>query len=136
MTDAEFFAHEMRLRQHEQRERDARRHTPPKRWKKSKPVDHAAADQAALQAMAAELVTKESATVVPALAPKVLSLPSRVTLQHLMEAMKSDDVHLNVDVLKVAFDLGLRTVTSTTEIDFEAAEIIVAEFGWTVTRAE
>lgn len=134
MTDAEFFAHEMRLQQHEERERHARRYTPPKRGKKAKPTDHAAADQAALQAMAAELVAKESA--VPAPAQKILSLPSRVTLQYLMEAMKSDDIHLNVDVLKVAFDLGLRSVTSTTEIDFEAAEIIVAEFGWTVMRAE
>ena len=112
MTDAEFFAHEMRLRQHEQRERDARRYTPPKRSGKKRDVVVAPVPQIE--------------------APKVLSLNATASLQYLADAIGATQAA----ILKTAFELGLRSVTATTEVDFETAEILVAEFGWGVKRAE
>ena len=120
MTDAEFFAHEMRLRQHEQRERDARRYTPPKRGGKKRDV------------VVAAPVVVEVAPVPQIEAPKVLSLNATASLQYLADAIGATQAA----ILKTAFELGLRSVTATTEVDFETAEILVAEFGWGVKRAE
>ena len=120
MTDAEFFAHEMRLRQHEQRERDARRYTPPKRGGKKRDV------------VVAAPVVVEVAPVPQVEAPKVLPLNATASLQYLADAIGVTQAV----ILKTAFELGLRSVTATTEVDFETAEILVAEFGWGVKRAE
>lgn len=120
MTDAEFFAHEMRLRQHEQRERDARRYTPPKRGGKKRDV------------VVAAPVVVEAAPAPQIEAPKVLSLNATASLQYLADAIGATQAA----ILKTAFELGLRSVTATTEVDFETAEILVAEFGWGVKRAE
>ena len=120
MTDAEFFAHEMRLRQHEQRERDARRYTPPKRGGKKRDV------------VVAAPVVVEVAPVPQIEAPKVLSLNATASLQYLADAIGATQAA----ILKTAFELGLRSVTATTEVDFETAEVLVAEFGWGVKRAE
>lgn len=126
MTDAEFFAHEMRLRMQEQRERDARRYTPPKKWKKS-----------ARKPLSVEVPIVVEVAPVPQIeaaksAPKVMSLGNVTSLEFL-----ADEFDVSPDaVLKVAFDLGMRSVTPATEVDGETAEIIAAEFGWTVTHAE
>ena len=120
MTDAEFFAHEMRLRQHEQRERDARRYTPPKRGGKKR------------GAVVIAPVVVEVAPVPQVEAPKVLPLNATASLQYLADAIGATQTA----VLKTAFELGLRSVTATTEVDFETAEILVAEYGWSVKHAE
>ena len=123
MTDAEFFVHETRLRMQEQRERDSRRYTPPKKWKKGagKPLSVEAAP-----------VVVEAAPAPQIEAPKVLSLNATASLQYLADAIGATQAA----ILKTAFELGLRSVTATTEVDFETAEILVAEFGWTVKHAE
>ena len=126
MTDAEFFAHEMRLRQHEQRERDARRYTPPKKWKKGagKPLSVEAP-------IVVEVAPVPQIEAVKS-APKVMSLGNVTSLEFL-----ADEFDVSPDaVLKGAFDLGMRSVTPATEVDGETAEIIAAEFGWTVSHAE
>lgn len=120
MTDAEFFVHETRLRMHAQRERDARRYTPPKRGGKKRDV------------VVAAPVVVEVAPVPQIEAPKVLSLNATASLQYLADAIGATQAA----ILKTAFELGLRSVTATTEVDFETAEILVAEFGWGVKRAE
>ena len=118
MTDAEFFAHEMRLRQHEQRERDARRYTPPKRGGKKR------------GAVVIAPVVVEVAPVPQVEAPKVLPLNATASLQYLADAIGVTQAV----ILKTAFELGMRSVTALTEVDFETAEILVAEYGWAVTR--
>jgi len=124
MTDAEFFAHEMRLRQYEQRERDARRYTPPKRGGTKRDVV-VAAPVVVEAAPAPQIEAVKSA-------PKVMSLGNMTSLEFL-----ADEFDVSPDaVLKVAFDLGMRSVTPATEVDGETAEIIAVEFGWTVTHAE
>lgn len=124
MTDAEFFAHEMRLRQHEQRERDARRYTPPKRGGKKRDVVVAAP-------VVVEVAPVPQIEAVKS-APKVMSLGNVTSLEFL-----ADEFDVSPDaVLKVAFDLGMRSVTPATEVDGETAEIIATEFGWTVKHAE
>ena len=120
MTDAEFFVHETRVRMQEQRERDARRYTPPKRGGKKRDV------------VVAAPVVVEVAPVPQIEAPKVLPLNATASLQYLADAIGVTQAV----ILKTAFELGLRSVTATTEVDFETAEILVAEFGWGVKRAE
>ena len=120
MTDAEFFVHETRVRMQEQRERDVRCYTPPKRGGKKRNV------------VVAAPVVVEVAPVPQIEAPKVLSLNTTASLQYLADAIGATQAA----ILKTAFELGLRSVTATTEVDFETAEILVAEFGWTVTHAE